>query len=658
MTPFSSTSHRDVTEASVLLNDDFPSASYDVFYLVVLILFSGCQAGAACRFLHPEPAIATTTAEPPSAQSVEPRNYQAPPVPQSQVSRKPVSALQASNPREHQLQQLRRRFAPQESLTAEATTLTFSLVPSDPDFPFDLAALQCTLTVPKEYPLQDGAAVPTLRISNKDMERGFQANIERGFNELFRAKSADQTLLNMMNALDRRLESLLSGRKAETVKLVANAAPPTAQSPEAIGPTLEFKPISVVKSELPAPQRVPEVSYGPEQRDAAAARREAETRQLEARLGRQPRFAKSVDGIAYTVPVTPAHRADLPVPLQAVVTAEMFVPRLYPLLNCRIKLHGVARDAARATERAFERHAVDVPQMSLMGHLNYMAVNMHVLAEQGAAEQEDDDQDEDLRSNLGAIDIDDDDTPSDVETSAYDGKSHIHVIPRPPEWGHGPPGTTASDSDNESTDDHSESDSQVDDGGQEANASSGSSTIERGIAISFPGVELHGIELLELASLSLTVKCERCKDTMDVPNLRPAANGATRSESCKKCASALQLGILSRGSGTVHAGANGRYVAYRRELIHANSIRAGYLDLEGCTVVDMLPRYSALDPICLGRDCARPIQMRRPDRSFDDSLFIPTCGECSTAFPTPGCVAVRGDSVTASCRDCHRKMSS
>jgi len=31
-------------------------------------------------------------------------------------------------------------------------------------------------------------------------------------------------------------------------------------------------------------------------------------------------------------------------------------------------------------------------------------------------------------------------------------------------------------------------------------------------------------------------------------------------------------------------------VGFRRELMHANSIGAGYLDLEGCTVIDMLPR--------------------------------------------------------------------
>lgn len=29
---------------------------------------------------------------------------------------------------------------------------------------------------------------------------------------------------------------------------------------------------------------------------------------------------------------------------------------------------------------------------------------------------------------------------------------------------------------------------------------------------------------------------------------------------------------------------------FRRQLMHPNSNRAGYLDLDGCTVVDLLPR--------------------------------------------------------------------
>ena len=33
-----------------------------------------------------------------------------------------------------------------------------------------------------------------------------------------------------------------------------------------------------------------------------------------------------------------------------------------------------------------------------------------------------------------------------------------------------------------------------------------------------------------------------------------------------------------------------RSPGYRKALMHAHSARAGYLDLDGCTVVDMLPR--------------------------------------------------------------------
>lgn len=66
---------------------------------------------------------------------------------------------------------------------------------------------------------------------------------------------------------------------------------------------------------------------------------------------------------------------------------------------------------------------------------------------------------------------------------------------------------------------------------------------------------------------------------------------------------------------------------FRRQLIHPNSNRAGYLDLDGCTIADLLP-----------------------------SSFIPTCAECSSSFPAPGVVAVRGESASASCRQCHRKM--
>ena len=80
--------------------------------------------------------------------------------------------------------------------------------------------------------------------------------------------------------------------------------------------------------------------------------------------------------------------------------------------------------------------------------------------------------------------------------------------------------------------------------------------------------------------------------------------------------------------------------------MHANSIRAGYVDLDGCTVVDLLPRS-------VEQDVALTLGVKA-DLS---SNFVPTCSECSTPYPAPGLVSVRGESSMAMCRECHRKMS-
>ncbi len=80
--------------------------------------------------------------------------------------------------------------------------------------------------------------------------------------------------------------------------------------------------------------------------------------------------------------------------------------------------------------------------------------------------------------------------------------------------------------------------------------------------------------------------------------------------------------------------------------MHANSIRAGYLDLDGCTVVDLLPRQISDPPLK---------EKNEIDASF--SNFIPTCSDCLTPYPSPGVISVRGESSMATCRECHRKMS-
>ena len=245
---------------------------------------------------------------------------------------------------------------------------------------------------------------------------------------------------------------------------------------------------------------------------------------------------------------------------------KLLVPSLYPLQNCRIEIQGVGRDAATKTERNFERRAKEKIEVTLIGHVNYLAQNMHLFATEPEPA-------EDLpTAELQVQEFTNmplDDQLIDSKAFLSEGnrdRSHIKFIPRPPEWTVADEAESSAsnysdsyDSENEFTDDEHES--HVLEAVPEAP--------ERGVSLSFPSLELHGIELLELISLYVIVKCDRCKETVDFDNIHSAS--PDRLDSCKKCASSLSIG-------------------FRKELMHQNSVRAGYLDLNGCTVLDMLPR--------------------------------------------------------------------
>jgi hypothetical protein len=71
----------------------------------------------------------------------------------------------------------------------------------------------------------------------------------------------------------------------------------------------------------------------------------------------------------------------------------------------------------------------------------------------------------------------------------------------------------------------------------------------KGTSISLPSLEIYGIELLELKLLSATLKCQRCKELLDVKNVKPNNDPNSVSpikvESCKKCASHLSVGTVA-----------------------------------------------------------------------------------------------------------------
>ena len=525
------------------------------------------------------------------------RRFLQPPVDGSRVVSKPVPKSQAEDPRSFQIAQLKRRFSPIVKAEDGGTVFTYQMVPSDPDFPFEMPrGLECVLHVPNSFPK---AGRPSLEVKNQEMGREYQANVETGFERLV-DKMSGATLLSLMNALDRQLEGLLGGEKEVEITIIPNRNPDKGLDP---------KPDTTVQSAkrgAPVPMLTgkPPTTYTPDQFQHAQMRRDTETRQLEARLGRTPLYSKSSDGVAYTLPITPRGHEDLPVPLQTVNSVKLFVPQLYPLQHCRAEVQGVSREAAFLTERAFERRAKERKETSLMGHVNHMAQNMHLLAtelmEDPAAIEE-----ESVR-DLKPMDVGEAAAETKVDPN-QDDRDHIVFVPRPPEWA--AEGKDEESSDSEFSDSYDSGDEDEDEGGtalETVPEPPSASTPERGMSLSFPLLELYGIELLELVSLCITVKCERCKDQMDINNLRDKSQ---KSESCKKCAIPLSIG-------------------FRRELMHANSVRAGYLDLEGCTVVDMLPSH-----------------------------FLPTCSECSGTHPLPGVVSVRGESTMAMCRECHRRMT-
>lgn len=479
------------------------------------------------------------------------RQYVAPPVEDDRVVQKPISRAQEDDPREFQMQQVRRRFSPIESAEEGGTSLAFHLAPSDPDFPFEIVGLECVLHVPDAYPR---SGTPSLDVKNREMGRGYQINVERGFSRLAEM-SPQATLLGLMNSLDKQLESLLAAPKAETVKIIPNASADRSKRNPGTAPSTP----STVSGVVPPPvaeERKSPTMYTSEQMAAAEARRSAEIHQLKARLGRLPLFLESSDGIAYTVPLQPRKRGDLPVPLQSVKAVRLFVPLLYPLENCRVEILGVAREAASNTEKAFERRAQENPSRSLIGDVNYLAQEMHILAtelrEEPTTEKSD-------LPHITALEVKEPKITSQGPANLLeeDDRTHIKIIPRPPEWACNADEEEDDDADADDDSDRSdfyESGNEFTDEIEEEsalgkNTETSSTAPERGILLSFPFLELYGIEILELISLCITVKCERCKDTMDMSNLRSntvqADASGVRSGSCKKCASPLNIGTIT-----------------------------------------------------------------------------------------------------------------
>jgi hypothetical protein len=225
--------------------------------------------------------------------------------------------------------------------------------------------------------------------------------------------------------------------------------------------------------------------------------------------------------------------------LQNVKAVRLVVPQLYNLQPCRIELQGVVGSEVENLQEAFKIQCVEHASLSLIAHINFLSQNMHVMtASVTAPEKPPDIQQPAMSQPL------DDALPKQVDATVEDAhRSHIITIPRPPEWDVNVD-DQSSDSD-ESYSSDSEGEGSEDTARGQPEQQSETSQPQRGILMSFPHLEMHGIELLEVFSVSLEIKCERCKTQMDIQNVKNNAkvtSAALRTESCRKCANVMSIG--------------------------------------------------------------------------------------------------------------------
>ena len=511
------------------------------------------------------------------------------------AGQRPLSKAENANPREFQINQLRRRFHPTETSDNSGTTFTFGLVPSDPDFPFDLDKLQCALHVPTSYP---SGRRPTLNVTNPEMEKAFQDNVSRGFDDIVDSTlrtGGRGTLLTWMNSLDRHLERLLTTtERGPTLKFVTNInntkSNETPATREIVG-RLQSLPVPLEgdrKVTATAPKfKPPAPVFSVEEKAQAAKRRAMEMKQIEARLGRLPLFQKSKDELSFVIPIQPPKVERLPPALRSVKTLKLLVPSLYPLEPSAVELRGVDSIEARAVEAGFAQWVAKNSNLNLMSQVNYLTSNMHNFAKTPLEEASD------LAAagpGLAEPEIKEEaPTTGDVQLG---DKPHIHVVPRPPEWSVREGGDDSGGTDVSTSEDYT-SDEEDEDGGAPV-PNLPEPTPERGVAISFPFIELYGIELLDLVGLSVTVKCERCKEQLDVKHVPQVKDKSDtlqpKVESCKKCANTMSLGMFFSRQARTFTQELTFVIGFRRQLIHSHSNRAGYLDLDGCIIDDLLPR--------------------------------------------------------------------
>ncbi|KAK3830884.1 MAG: hypothetical protein JOS17DRAFT_685039 [Linnemannia elongata] len=573
----------------------------------------GCRNGDSCRFSHNNaPTLAPTGSTASAATDSSSTTQATAPAPRRRVVpaatrqpvRKPVPAsLQhldkdtaAASLRSFEIDQLASRFASSfiarssssSSVTDEETdNFELKIVPSDPDFPYEISALHVLLAVPKSYPTKSCS----VQVLNRDIPKGFATNLERGFDQA--AAQQQKSLLAHLNWLDVNMEQLLQKPPAPTIRFIGHANN-NSNSNAYSGKSSPSNDTSSPQQQPPPPVQK---TYTPAERDQANLQRQKQMNQIQARF--RSSF-ESLSPTAVNISLESTDKDKMPIKWEGPLWIVLMVPVLYPLEPCDIRLRENGNNPEIEIWRAryvfpsfFSSSVKDIPQPAQGSSRPRAAGNFSEIdrtEHKGKLIYVDAPQ-EPRRGNFDTIqdhgvitsDDEDDDDSSESEEESSD-ENHT--------------GPTTNNNDNRGEDDECDSEQEEEEEEEESGSKAGGPVIEsapkRGIEIRMPDLKLDHISLLYCRSLSLLVRCNRCKALIDMPELR-------KWRTCENCQSLL--------------GAH-----FRTEYIHMQSRTIGYLDLAGCTAYDILP-----------------------------SSFVPTCGECDHVG--------RGMSATAHCRKCHVRLT-
>ncbi|KAI9487811.1 MAG: hypothetical protein EXX96DRAFT_473829, partial [Benjaminiella poitrasii] len=519
------------------------------------------------------------------------------------------------------------------------TIVRLSVKPSDPDFPYELDALQLQLSIPKEYP--DKSC--TVQVLNSDIPKGFAFNLEKGFASHVDPLNSKvhQTLVRQMNWLDRNMESLLQQAPAATVRFVSNtsrasdmkeedndnvAAVPVSQQPVKQFINAAVMPISssiegkqnvkdynlassskplvpsssneekqttakssaikknhhVSKKQLPdqtkkqdeAPEKVQQ-KYTKQETAEASKRRKHEYKQLQTRFCDSFKSLKSNSKeslIALVMTINDPEFTHEQLIGGKALYLKYHIPTLYPFEPCSIEIENKQLDKTRAnsppTQKTEEQIEADTISNAQQKDLKPPSNRDILTSSQDSHPVEPSTSQQKSSTAKKATSLFDDE--------AMFKKNRVIVV--------NDPALIVDQTDEED-------------------------------------VELENISLFRCALLHIMVKCARCKDTVEVENIKPEENEATVSSSSSKRSQTERWMSCPTCSSVLG-------IKFHGELVHQGALSIGLVQLAGCTAYDLLP-----------------------------SAYIGTCGSCMADMTSTIRLSPHDPPRTFNCYSCHVKMT-